>query len=73
MKTKNRYLILRTAFHCGGIMSTHATLDDAEDAIADLSRGNSCTCGCFGIWDREVDGEPSEYTASGEHYSTLCA
>lgn len=48
------YLLIRTAFHRGGIISRHRTLRTAGLAAAKYSRGK-CACGCCHIM------APSEY------------
>ena len=68
-----RYLLLRAAFHGGGVVSRHRTLTGAERAHTKYTRcccgsrrgaaGYSCqccTCGCAGIWDLVLEGEPQE-------------
>lgn len=43
------YRVYRTAFHGGGLVSSHKTEAAAEEA-ARRARGNTaCTCGCFKV------------------------
>src|SRR5712691_7619809 len=59
-----RYLVLRTAFHGGGIVSRHRTLAAAEGVVARLR--TECTCGCIGVWDTAEQGPPRPLTELGE-------
>lgn len=42
------YVVVRTKFHGGGIVSKHKTIEGAVRA-AKKYRGSSCTCGCCNI------------------------
>lgn len=45
---KHPYKVIRTAFHGGGIVSSHSRLDLAHKALKKQQRGD-CVCGCVGI------------------------
>jgi hypothetical protein len=64
-----RYLVIRTAFHHGGVVSEHRTLAGASRSMLRFAAIGECTCGCAGVWDRAY-GEPPTLTGD-EHYSSL--
>lgn len=67
----NRYMVVKTAFHSGGVVSTHKTRERAEEA-ARRWRGTGCMCGCCGVVDRVEDGEPEKYDPYEQaHYAAL--
>jgi hypothetical protein len=45
---ERRWYVVRTAFHGGGIISTHGTLGAAHRACRAWAAGD-CTCGCAGV------------------------
>ena len=87
-ETNAKYAVVRTAFHGGGTISFHNSLDAALHS----KRKNTfedCCCGCCAIIPitEEAQDEigPDEmgsytklykeipyYEANGEHYSTIC-
>lgn len=46
------YLVVRTKFHRGGIVSRHSSLRAAL-TIARRNRGGQCGCGCVGVIDAD--------------------
>lgn len=69
--TEYRYLVLRTAFHGGGLVSRHRTRPAAEKAAA-ARASKECRCGCVGVWDRKEQGLPPTFAANSEAPSQLC-
>lgn len=54
-----RYLVLRTAFHGGGLISAHRLLARAE-ASARRHQSGECSCGCAIVHDLQEQGWPLE-------------
>ena len=48
-RTKWAYFIYKTAYHNGGLVSRHRSLDLAKKALNRLQSGNECICGCYYI------------------------
>ena len=69
---RNRYLVVRTRFHGGGIVSSHHTATGAARAVYRFRNGVECQCGCVGIWDRVARGEPPSADDVAGAYA-LCA
>ena len=70
---RGRYIVLRTKFHGGGIVSRHDTATGAARAVHRLLAGIECQCGCVGIWDRVTQGEPPTSDNSNLGAHDLCA
>jgi len=43
-----KFYVVRTAFHGGGIVSKHKTIERARQALS-IARTGDCTCGCAGV------------------------
>jgi hypothetical protein len=55
----HKYVLVRTKFHGGGLISSHRSLEAAERAQRQY-RKTDCTCGCARIVSREeYDALPS--------------
>ena len=52
-----RYQVYATAFHGGGLVSTHRTIAAAERAVKKY-RMSDCCCGCAGIIDTGAGEKP---------------
>ena len=51
-----RFAVVKTAFHNGGTVSFHVSLDEAMKAKKKLQRGD-CVCGCAGVVPVTIDAQ----------------
>jgi len=49
----HKYVLVRTQFHGGGVVSSHRSLAAAEIAQRKY-RSSDCTCGCACVVERDV-------------------
>ncbi len=70
--TPGPYLVVRSAFHGGGIVSRHRSLKAAARAVVE-ERNAECCCGCAGIVPASREDEIPSRNGTCTDYTSLVA